>query len=294
MGSIIGKAIETVGPVIEQKRHELEVDVAPEGLAIDADPARIQQVVFNLLHNAAKYTESKGKIRISASRRGDAVEFTVRDSGIGIDAGLLPHVFDLFFQERQAIDRAQGGLGLGLAIVRNLVELHGGTVTAASHGRGHGCEFTVRLPASRQQLVSSSTAPARLTTRTGKRDLRVLIVDDNEDAAGLLAEALQLAGYHTRIAFDGRSAMAIASAFEPHVAVLDLGLPLMDGFELAAGLRGFKRPPCLIAVTGYGTTADVTRTQKSGFDLHMVKPVDIDELLDYLGGLDASQAAKSN
>ena len=294
LGAIVARAIETVGPIVEQKRHELEIEVAPEGLAIDADPARMQQVVFNLLHNAAKYTEAKGRIQVRASRRGDTVEFTVRDTGLGIDAGLLPHVFDLFFQERQAIDRAQGGLGLGLAIVRNLVELHGGTVTAASHGRGHGCEFTVRLPASRQQLVSSSSPAARVATRAGQRNLRVLIVDDNEDAAGLLAEALQLAGYETRIAFDGRSAMTIASSFDPHVAVLDLGLPLMNGFELAAGLRGLARPARLIAVTGYGTTADVTRTQESGFDLHMVKPIDIDELLDYLAGFDARQASQSN
>jgi signal transduction histidine kinase len=294
LGTIVARAIETASPLVEQKRHELDIDVAPQGLAIDADAARMQQVVFNLLHNAAKYSEPQGRITVRAARRGDAIELSVRDTGVGIDAAMLPHVFDLFFQERQAIDRAQGGLGLGLAIVRNLVELHGGTVSASSRGRGYGSEFTVRLPASRQQLVPRPAPEAARTPQPAGTGLRILIVDDNEDAASLLADALRLSGYDTRMAFDGQMALDLAATFAPQVAILDLGLPGMNGYELAAGLRALPRPPKLVAVTGYGTSADQARTQASGFHLHLVKPIDLDHLLDYLGGPDARLISSSH
>ncbi len=201
LAAIVGKAVETTSPIIEQKSQQLAIDVATTGLAVDADPTRLQQVVFNLLHNAAKYTEPGGRIAVAARRRGDTIELRVRDSGIGIEAEMLPQIFDLFVQERQALDRAQGGLGLGLAIVRNLVELHGGRVAVASAGRGHGSEFVVSLPASPQQLVHRAMPAAAATAQPGvSHGVRVLIVDDNEDAAALLATALSLEGFDTRTA----------------------------------------------------------------------------------------------
>lgn len=209
----------------------------------------------------------------------------MRDSGIGIDAAMRPHVFDLFVQDRQALDRAQGGLGLGLAIVRNLVELHGGRVGVSSAGRGAGSEFLISLPLSRApapdqpQMHRAASPPP-----PSPAGIRVLVVDDNEDAAGLLAEALTLAGFETRTASDGPSALHVAGQFSPHVALLDLGLPVMDGYELAAHLREAANRPILIAVSGYGSEADQERSRASGFEGHLVKPVDLDYLIARLRG----------
>ena len=289
--AVVAKAVETVSPVIEQKRHQLTIDV-PAGLAVDADAARMHQVVFNLLHNAAKYTEAEGRIDITARRREDGVELSVRDTGVGIEPEMLPHVFDLFFQERQALDRAQGGLGLGLAIVRNLVSLHGGTVRVTSKGRGRGSEFAVTLPLSRRQEApaAADTAPSKAPAETTS-PMRVLVVDDNEDAVMLLAEALRFAGFDTRTALNGPDALDTAAAYLPDVVILDLGLPMMDGYEVAARLRERGNVPTLIAVTGYGASGDQARTRESGFDLHLVKPIDIDRLLLYLRGVDETSSS---
>ena len=278
LSAIVNKAIEVTSPLIEQKYHTLEIDVPP-GLAVDGDPTRLQQILFNLLNNAAKYTEPRGRIAITAARNGPAIEVRVRDSGIGIDAAMLPNVFELFVQERQALDRSQGGLGLGLAIVRNLVELHGGRVAVSSAGRGQGAEFLVSLPAALAPPPVRPALPAPAPRASATVPLRVLVVDDNEDAASFLAEALRLEGFETRTAADGPAALRAADAFAPHVALLDLGLPVMDGYELAEHLRRSASAPILIAVSGYGSKGDQERSEASGFATHMVKPVDIEELV---------------
>ena len=277
---ILSKAIETASPLLEKRRHTLVVDVPRSGLPVDGDARRLAQVFANLLNNAAKYTEPAGTIRIVGAIEGDLAVVRVRDNGIGIASDMLPRVFDLFMQERQALDRAQGGLGLGLAIVRSLVELHGGTVWAASDGVGRGAELTVALPlaatASRPERPAASPAISSVAPACA----RVLIVDDNEDIALMISDLLTLWGYETRFAHDGLSALALGESFEPHVAVLDIGLPVMDGYELARRCSehpGLTRTR-LIAVTGYGQEQDRQRAKAAGFAAHLVKPVDPERL----------------
>jgi PAS domain S-box-containing protein len=281
LAEVVARAIEMASPLIEQRRHALAVHVAARGLALDADPARLAQVVANLLTNAAKYTEPGGRIVIHAARGGDQIELTVRDTGIGIAPDMLPHVFDLFVQEHQTLARSQGGLGLGLAIVRSLVELHGGTVAVASHGHGHGSEFVIHLPAADEPVVGA--APV-LAVGTDRRPAiaarRILVVDDNEDAAALLAEYLEAMGNTIRVAHDGAQALRVLEDFVPELALLDIGLPVMDGYELAQHLRarfGHERLK-LIAVTGYGQESDRQKAKAASFDAHLVKPIDFARL----------------
>jgi signal transduction histidine kinase/DNA-binding response OmpR family regulator len=276
LSDAVAKGIELASPLLEQHQHDLVVDVPTEGLGVAADPARLAQVVSNLLTNAAKYTPPGGRIRVTASREGDQVVLRVTDTGIGIDAEMLPRVFDLFTQDRQAIDRAQGGLGLGLAIVRSLVMLHGGSVAAHSEGRGRGSEFVVRLPHV-SMAAAGAEAAAESPSPAAASGLRVLVVDDNEDGAVMLAEALEQAGHSTATAHDGPDALQVAARFRPDVALLDIGLPVMDGFELARQLRSHPDLSAvrLVAVTGYGQEHDRHRTRAAGFDAHLVKPVDV-------------------
>jgi CheY-like chemotaxis protein len=236
-------------------------------------------VFANLLSNAAKYTDPGGRIRVTGAIDGTAATVTVADNGVGISEDMLPRVFDLFAQERQAIDRSQGGLGLGLAIVRSLVDAHGGDVSARSGGKGTGSEFTVRLPLAVAAAGLPDQPPAPVD-EVDAQFARILIVDDNADAAELLAESLRTLGHTTYVAYDGPSAIEAAQLFLPDVALLDLGLPVMDGFELAQRLRADQNFASirLVAVTGYGTDADRQRTRKAGFDAHMVKPIDIERL----------------
>jgi CheY-like chemotaxis protein len=279
LAQIVARAIEMASPLIEQRQHDLRVEVAPRGLAVDGDPARLHQVVLNLLTNAAKYTEPKGRISVSGTREGEQIVLRVRDNGIGIAADMLPQVFDLFTQERQTIDRSQGGLGLGLTIVRRLIELHEGTVEGRSDGIGRGSEFTVRLPAASTPFPSVQRQAGRVpgaAPPTG--GLRILIAEDNPDTAMLLAEALDALGHDTRTAADGPAALRVAATFRPQVALLDLGLPIMDGYELAAHLRETDHTLKMIAITGYGQESDRQRSRASGFDAHIVKPVDLAEL----------------
>jgi PAS domain S-box-containing protein len=280
----IEKAIEAAAPLLDERRHRIVVDVAP-GLWLDGDETRICQVVSNLVTNAAKYTPEGGTITVAAARKHGEIVITVRDTGVGIPPDLLPHLFDLFVQGRRTLDRAEGGLGLGLAIVQSLVELHGGTVRARSDGPHTGSEFEVRLPAlaTAHHVDERDAAPAQ-GARGAPREKRVLVVDDNIDAADLLSDALEGLGYETRTAYDGPSALEAAAAFDPDIALLDIGLPAMDGYELARRLRGLLadgKPLRLIALTGYGRDADRTLTRDAGFDAHMVKPID-------LAGLDAA------
>lgn len=276
---LIGKAVEAAAPLIEEKRHHLTVD-APPGMWIDADPSRISQVLSNLLTNAAKYTRRGGHLAIRAARDRDEVVIVVSDDGMGIAPELLPRLFDLFVQGRRTLERSEGGLGLGLSIVRNLVRIHGGTVVARSAGAGLGSDFEVRLPA---LSVSRAALPARAidtATTTSGKGKRVLVVDDNRDAADLMADVLQSLGYRAYTAYDGRSALDLAAELQPEIALLDIGLPVMDGYELARRLR--ERAPSaalrLIALTGYGSASDRDQSAAAGFDAHMVKPIELTTL----------------
>ncbi len=290
ISEVVAKAIEMASPLIEQRQHSLTVEVPRYGLAVEADAVRMAQVVANLLNNAAKYTEPHGSIGVHAAAQGEAVVLRVRDTGIGLSAEMLPRVFDLFAQESQALDRAQGGLGLGLAIVRSLVELHGGTVEALSEGPGRGSELVVRLPAAAAGAAPPASAPRAepeiIAAPPGA--LRVLVVDDNADAAELMATALQMMGHSARAALDGPAALVIAASFHPDVALLDLGLPVMDGYELARHLRELPGLASirLIAVTGYSQEEDRRQAAAAGFERFLVKPIQIEELRELLAPAD--------
>ena len=288
---MVARAIEMSSPLLEQRTHRLHVEVA-KGLRVDGDPTRLSQVISNLLTNAAKYTPPRGDISVRAKRVDGDVQVSVKDSGTGIAADMLPHIFDLFVQERQAVERSQGGLGIGLTIVRSLVELHGGSVSVRSSRPGKGSEFTVRLPAVAERTTETSSSPraepAEVTRPESTRG-RVLVVDDNEDSAHLLAEVLVQKGYDARIALDAASALRLAAEMRPDIAILDIGLPVMDGYELAAHLRALPDlgDVNLIALTGYGQEADRRRTGQAGFRHHLVKPVDITALEAALDGFDS-------
>jgi signal transduction histidine kinase len=277
LAEIVARAIEMASPLLEERRHNLSVRIPRRGMVVHGDAGRLSQVVQNLLTNAAKYTEAQGRIEVEASRHGGTLELHVSDNGIGISAEMLANVFEVFVQGRQAIDRSQGGLGLGLTIVRKMVELHGGSVEARSDGVGRGSVFIVRLPAAQASAsVKAHRRPSR--PKVQDRAIRVLVVDDNHDALSMLGDALRTFGYDVRTAVDGPSALAKAEQFQPQVALLDLGLPVMDGYEVAERLRTLAAPPLTIAVTGYGQDADRTRSEASGFAAHFVKPVDLEEL----------------
>jgi signal transduction histidine kinase/ActR/RegA family two-component response regulator len=291
----IGKAIEMVSPVLEQRKHRMTISVPRRGLDVLGDETRLAQVLANLLTNAAKYSEPESQIEVSAERDGDRVSIHVRDHGIGIAPEMLPRVFDLFVQDRQALDRSQGGLGLGLAIARGLVEKHGGKIRAHSDGIGCGAEFSVTLPAflrDASEPRARDAASAGLIAPMGDRR-RVLVVDDNADAAEMLAAVVESAGYDTQVAHDGPSALAVAATFQPDIALVDIGLPVMDGYELAGRLREAlpQKELRLMAVTGYGLETDRQRARRAGFDLHFVKPVDVHSLLK---ALDDSAHAPAN
>lgn len=279
---IVMRALEMTRPLLERRMQRLTVHVPREGLLVSADLERLAQVVSNLVENASKYSALGSEVAILAERRGDVVRLRVRDEGIGIPRERLHSIFDAFVQHH-AHGPAPGGLGLGLTIVRSLVELHGGTAFAQSGGPGKGSEFVVELP-----FLADATAP-RFTADVSPtppipapRKMRVLLVDDNEDAATLLADVLSEVGYDVRVANDGPSALAMAPGFMPQVAILDIGLPVMDGCELARRLRSLPGLPedlKLVAVTGYGQAKDRRRSTEAGFAAHLVKPVTLDALI---------------
>ena len=283
--AVVHKAVEITSPLLEQKQHHLTLDLPSEPLRVFGDEARLSQVFANLLSNAARYTPDQGEIKLHATHEGNAIVVRVVDNGSGISADMLPRVFELFMQAPQRSDRPEGGLGLGLTLVRNIVALHRGEVSAHSDGPGHGSEFVVRLP--EMQDASESPEPTKRDSVPGvSRRARVLIVDDNTDAAELLEALLQRRGYVTSIAFDGPSAIDAARSFQPELAILDIGLPVMDGYELATQLRSLLAPnsPRLIALTGYGQEHDRQRSLEAGFAAHIVKPVDAEMLFEALAG----------
>jgi PAS domain S-box-containing protein len=276
----VARAMEVASPLLEQRRHLVDVDVPSSGLVVEADIHRLAQVISNLLTNAAKYSDPESSIVVRAERVEKLVKLTVKDEGIGITPEMLGRVFDAFVQQPQSIDRSSGGLGLGLAIVRSLVTMHGGTVRAESPGTGLGSEFIVELPLA-QRRRSEAAKPVKPAVRGASNRRRVLVVDDNEDAAEMLAGALVQIGYDVAVAHDAPSALERAREFDPEVALLDIGLPVVDGYELAERLRlqsNGTRTLALIAVTGYGQEADRIRSDRAGFERHLVKPIDLHQL----------------
>ncbi len=281
---VIGHAVETASPLFEQKRHVLTVTAPDAGVDVLGDPLRLGQVFANLLTNAAKFTEPGGRIAIDVVQNGDFAVVRVEDNGSGIASEQLPRLFDTFFQGPRSRDRAQGGLGLGLALVRSLVSLHGGSVSARSEGLGRGSVFEVRLPAL-PATTKVETAPSGDETATSPSNgRRVLLVDDSEDILEIVSAMLRFEGYEVLAAHDGPTALQVAADFTPDIAILDIGLPAMDGYDLARHLREElgERTPKLVAMTGYGQAADSERARQAGFDVHLVKPVDPKRLLESL------------
>ncbi|HSN19873.1 MAG TPA: ATP-binding protein [Usitatibacter sp.] len=268
-------AIETVRPFIDSRRHELEVRMSEEPLAVDGDRARLGQVLGNLLHNAAKYTEPGGRITLAVGREGPDAVVRVRDTGIGLDERSLASIFDMFVQVDRSLTRSQAGLGVGLTLARRLVALHDGTITAYSEGLGRGSEFIVRLP-----LASASGLPevptTNVTAARNDRPRRILLADDNVDFATSLAAVLERSGHEVRVAHDGAEALRAVENFRPEFAFLDIGMPKVHGYELARRLRDNPQTAdcVLVAVTGWGQEDDRRRAREAGFDRHLVKPVD--------------------
>jgi len=294
LSELVAQAVETVRPSIEPSGHSVSVSLPAEPLQLDADPARLAQVLANLLSNAAKYTPPGGSIWLTAERAGDQVAIRVRDTGAGIDPELLPHVFDLFVQGDTPADRAPGGLGIGLTIVRRLVEMHGGRVEAHSAGGGRGSEFIVWLPASPPSFGEAIVPRDERKDAAPPRGLRVLVVEDNRDSAESLAEMLGLWGHQVHIAFDGVAALELAERHRPDLVLSDIGLPGMDGYELARRLRDGRGPAraVLVALTGYGRDDDKRRALEAGFDHHLVKPPDMGALEELLRRVTITPAAE--
>lgn len=286
INAAVQRAIEAIRPLADAASHALEVRLPSEPLMVDGDLTRLSQVVLNLLTNAIKYTPSSGRITVEAAREGDMAAVHVRDTGIGMPAELIPKVFDLFVQGERSLDRSEGGLGVGLTLVNRLVTLLGGTVSAHSEGRGQGSEFVIRLPALLDvpppREVEAGRRPASPTHRH-----RVLVVDDNRDSADTLAALLEAWGHEVRTFYDGPSALEAAAEFDPDIALLDIGLPKMSGYEVAGRLRqSAKGSMILVAFTGYGQDEDRRRVREAGFDYHLVKPLEaaaLERILDSIG-----------
>jgi CheY-like chemotaxis protein len=285
VADIVAAAAETVQPLLEQKKQHLELNSIASDLFVRGDPVRLSQVVGNLLHNAAKYTGEGGRITLTSRNLDGRAEISVRDTGIGISAESMPHIFELFTQIPSERVNTSGGLGIGLALVRALVELHGGEITAASDGLDHGSEFKVRLP-----LFEQATATHAAGQTTVSKDAQVpvrrniLIADDNQDALESLALMLRLEGHEVHCASDGEEALALAGLRHPEIVVLDVGMPKLDGCEVARRIRAesWGRGAVLVALTGWGQDVDRRRSREAGFDMHLVKPVDPATICDML------------
>jgi CheY-like chemotaxis protein len=274
--SVAASAVETSLPLIQAAGHELALDLPAEPVWLDVDAVRLSQVLSNLLSNAAKYTPRNGRITVSAHTGGGMAVIRVADTGIGIAPEALGGVFEMFAQASQSIAISKGGLGIGLSLVRHLVSLHGGSVTAASPGPGQGSTFTIRLPlaAGVGIAVGAGGATDQAVARAPRAPLRVLVADDNVDAADTLAHLLRMAGHEVRVAHDGEEAMRIAAQFQPALAFLDIGMPRMDGYQAARALRALPgmQEVRLVALTGWGAEDDRARSRAAGFDHHLLKP----------------------
>jgi signal transduction histidine kinase len=279
LGAIVNAAVETSRPLIESHRHELVVNMPESPVEIHGDRERLTQVVANLLNNATKYQKEGGRIELTARRDGNQAVITVLDRGIGISSPMLPHVFDLFSQEERASGHAQGGLGVGLSLVKKLVELHDGTVQVTSPGVGQGSTFSVRGPCMPDRPSVAPAAEKPHPAPSGEARRRILVVDDNRDSAESMAMLLRLAGHEVLVALDGTKALEIAAAERPGILIVDIGMPGMDGYELCRRVRQMGLVDArIIALTGYGQERDRQRAQAAGFDFHAVKPVAIPEL----------------
>jgi len=278
---VIAKAVEMASHLLEHRRHKLSIEIAQEGLRVEGDAVRLAQVVANLLTNAARYTNPGGHVVVRARRDDTDVVISVEDNGTGIAPEMLPRIFDLFVQGQRSSDRQEGGLGLGLALVKSLILMHGGAVVARSPGLGKGTEIEVRLPEPERATLEMRREPSMPPSQTTAHPLRVLAVDDNVDAVEMVEEVLRAAGHVVAVAHDGPAALALLERFTPDVALLDIGLPVMDGYELGKRLHATPQGAgCrLIAITGYGQRHDIAKSMACGFEAHLVKPVDIDELL---------------
>ena len=280
-------AIETSRPLIDAGRHHLTTRLAPpRALMVEADATRVTQIVANLLNNAAKYTPESGHIQVLAEREGDEAVITVQDSGIGLAQDMLARVFEMFAQVDRSMERAQGGLGIGLALVKRLVEMHGGTVAATSDGPDRGCRFVVRLPLIQVPVLPRKDRGHELAAEDTE-GLRVLVVDDNVDSAESLSQVMRILGYPVAVSHDGVAAVETATRWRPAVVLMDIGMPRMSGLEAARALRarpGGER--CwLIALSGWGQHEDRRRSHEAGFDHHFVKPVDVEALIELIRNL---------
>jgi PAS domain S-box-containing protein len=292
--SMVDAAVETARPLIDAKRHHLRLQVPTEPLQFVADPLRIAQVLSNLLANAAKYTDPEGTILLAATCELDEVVIRVSDSGIGIAAGALPEIFGMFAQVHSTRDRSEGGLGIGLALTKGLVELHGGQIEVRSAGVGRGSEFTVRLPRGTTAEPAGQRPSVSELSRTESR--RILIADDNRDSADTLAALLQLQGHHVTIAHDGPAAVGVFTDLAADVVLLDIGMPGLDGYEVAQKMRRARPAAAItfIAVTGWGQEHDKERAFAAGFDYHLTKPVDFDRLAQLVRLAPKARAAGEN
>ncbi|MEP7206417.1 MAG: PAS domain S-box protein [Casimicrobiaceae bacterium] len=288
LAGVIARAVETAQPALDVQGHRLDLAVSDDSLAVEADPVRLAQVIGNLLANSAKYTDAKGRIVLWARRQEGEIVLGVRDNGIGIAPDMLPHVFDLFVQSEQASTRSHGGLGIGLTLVKNITEMHGGSVEARSPGLGCGSEFVIRLPAARPLQGVPTEIVVRSTDAHVAAGSTVLVIDDNRDAANSLAILLRLQGHAVQVAYDGATGIELAKVHHPGLVFLDIGMPGMDGYAVARRIRGTPglEDVVLAALTGWGQKDDRRRTAEAGFDHHLVKPVDpsvVEALLAALG-----------
>ncbi len=292
LGALIARAVETVQPLIQERGHQFTCEIPDGTLRVDADPLRLTQAFGNVLGNAAKYTERGGRISLSVCRQGPEVEIRVRDNGIGIPAEVLPRIFDLFTQLDGRSDHPHSGLGIGLALVRRLLQMHGGTITAHSEGAGLGSEFVIRLPLLLEATRSGDGRASAATEDAPPVRRRILVADDNADALQTLATVLELGGHEVFSAANGSLALESAERHLPEVALLDIGMPLLDGYEVARRIRAqaWGKRITLVALTGWGQDSDRRRSQEAGFDSHLVKPLDLAKLTQLLSRLPAPAA----
>jgi signal transduction histidine kinase len=280
LNAVVAQALESVEPMMRSRRHTLSVQMPSEPVCVNGDSARLVQCVSNILTNSAKYTEDGGEIRVALNAKPPFAVLTVADNGVGISQELLPQIFDLFVQSDRSLDRSLGGMGIGLSVVKQLIEMHGGTVDARSAGEGLGATFEIRLPWVEQSVQTHDERPAQSNSPR-----RVLIVDDNADAANSLSQLLKMEGHDAEPVYDPKDALDRLPDFDPQVILLDIGLPGMDGYEVARRVRAQGSGARLVALTGYGQSDDIQRASEAGFDSHLIKPVDLRLLLQEIGAM---------